>query len=58
MNENLIEPVDPIHAMCMQAVLQIRERAVDAKMRVAVWEPRPMPASYVIRGARGSRSGR
>ncbi len=43
---DLIEPVDPIHANSMRAIEQIRAAVLDLKMRVAIWEPRPMPKDY------------
>lgn len=52
--DDLTEPVDLIHEMCMRAIRQIRQATVDAKMRVAVWEPRPMPENYAIRLGRGA----
>ena len=39
----LSEPIDPIHAMSIQATAAIRAKVLDMKMRVAVWEPRPVP---------------
>lgn len=43
---DLMEPVDPIHANSMRAIEQIRSAVLDLKMRVATWEPRPIPENY------------
>jgi hypothetical protein len=46
MTDELQEPVDPIHAHCVQAIERIRSAVLDMKMRVATWEPRPMPEGW------------
>jgi len=43
---DLQEPIDPIHARCVRAIEHIRAAVLDMKMRVAAWEPRPMPKDY------------
>ena len=40
---DLSEPIDPVHFHSMEAVRRIRERVLDAKMKAAKWEPKPMP---------------
>lgn len=46
MADDLQEPVDSIHAHSVQAVERIRSAVLDLKMRVATWEPRPIPENY------------
>ena len=40
------EPVDPVHAECMELRRWIRDGFADLKARAATWEPRPIPEDY------------
>lgn len=37
------EPIDEVHAKCIEARLEIRGRVVALHAWVARWEPRPCP---------------
>ena len=43
---DLTAPVDPLHDECVVARRAVNAWYLDARMRAAVWTPRPMPDVY------------
>jgi hypothetical protein len=46
------DPIDAIHAMCMEAREIINSKARAYKAEAARWEPRPMPRGWMLGAVR------
>lgn len=40
---DLTEPIDSLHLACLQARKRVNAMFLEAKIRVAKWEPKPCP---------------